>query len=63
MSHLTNSEVAEFKQLVKEEHGIELTDDEARVQAEQFISFMYPLLKFSAKRNALPPPASGGVQK
>lgn len=44
MSHLTDPEVAEFKLLVQEEYGIELSDDEARIQAEQFIQFMYPLL-------------------
>ncbi len=55
MSHLTDSEVAEFKQLVREEYGIELGDDDARMQAEQFLQFMYPLLRFSAKHDALPP--------
>lgn len=63
MSHLTDSEVAEFKMLVKDEYGIELTDDDARVQAEQFIACMYPLFKFGARRTALPPPALGDASQ
>lgn len=47
---LTDAELAEFKKLVQEEYGIELSDDEARVQAEQFAQFMYPLLRHAAQQ-------------
>ncbi len=45
--NLTDTEVAEFAVLVKEEYGIDLTPDEARQQATEFVQGMYLIFKHS----------------
>ncbi len=42
---LTDSEVAEFIEIIREDYGVELTAEQARDEAEALVHFAYLLSK------------------
>lgn len=51
MTELNQKTVDEFKALIKKEYGVEYSDEEARVGAENLVGLFLALAKLDSKQN------------